>query len=100
MTIWPLLVVLFPVVVIAGVVWMTAAVLLLLVVWLTWCVPVAGMRSSSTRRKYATTSDGAPAVAPLRFAPRKNGSSSAGDGPAAARAVPNAGARVALTRDR
>jgi hypothetical protein len=34
---WPLIVVLFPVVVIAVVVWVTAAVLLLLVVWLTWC---------------------------------------------------------------
>src|SRR5215208_480616 len=34
---WPLLVVLLPFVVIAAVLWLTAAVLLLLVVWLTWC---------------------------------------------------------------
>jgi hypothetical protein len=34
---WPLLLLLFPLVVIAGVLWLVAAVLLQLVVWLTWC---------------------------------------------------------------
>ena len=34
---WPLLVVLLPFVVVAGVVWLVIAVLLQLVVWLTWC---------------------------------------------------------------
>ena len=34
---WPLLVPLLPLVVVAGVLWLMAAVLLQLVVWLTWC---------------------------------------------------------------
>jgi hypothetical protein len=34
---WPLLVVLLPLVVVGGVLWLMAAVLLQLVVWLTWC---------------------------------------------------------------
>jgi len=34
---WPLLVVLLPLVVVAGVLWLLMAVLLQLVVWLTWC---------------------------------------------------------------
>ena len=34
---WPLLLVLLPLVVVAGVLWLVAAVLLQLVVWLTWC---------------------------------------------------------------
>jgi hypothetical protein len=34
---WPLLLVLLPFVVVAGVLWLVAAVLLQLVVWLTWC---------------------------------------------------------------
>jgi hypothetical protein len=34
---WPLLLLLLPLVVVAGVVWLVAAVLLQLVVWLTWC---------------------------------------------------------------
>jgi len=34
---WPLLVVLLPLVIVAGVLWLMTAVLLLLVVWLTWC---------------------------------------------------------------
>jgi hypothetical protein len=34
---WPLLVVLLPLVVVAGVLWLMTAALLLLVVWLTWC---------------------------------------------------------------
>ena len=33
---WPLLIVLFPLVVVVGVLWLMTAVLLLLVVWLTW----------------------------------------------------------------
>ena len=34
---WPLLLVLLPLVVVAGVLWLVAAVLLQLVVWVTWC---------------------------------------------------------------
>jgi hypothetical protein len=34
---WPLLVVLLPLVMVAIVLWLVAAVLLQLVVWLTWC---------------------------------------------------------------
>jgi hypothetical protein len=34
---WPLLIVLLPLVVVAGVLWLMAAVLLQVVVWLTWC---------------------------------------------------------------
>ena len=34
---WPLLLLLLPLVVVAGVLWVMAAVLLQLVVWLTWC---------------------------------------------------------------
>jgi hypothetical protein len=34
---WPLLLVLLPLVVVAGVLWLVAAVLLQLAVWLTWC---------------------------------------------------------------
>jgi hypothetical protein len=34
---WPLLLLLLPLVVVAGVLWLVAAVLLQLVVWLTWC---------------------------------------------------------------
>jgi len=35
--IWPLLLLLLPFVVVAGVLWLVTAVLLQLVVWLTWC---------------------------------------------------------------
>ena len=34
---WPLLVVVLPVIVVAGVLWLLAAVLLQLAVWLAWC---------------------------------------------------------------
>ena len=34
---WPLLLLLLPLVVVAGVLWLVAAVLLQIVVWLTWC---------------------------------------------------------------